>query len=138
MNAPQNMPKSPHAQTALAAAQKYGLPPGLFLSQINAESAWNPNAKSPAGALGIAQFMPATAKGLGVNPMDPNSALDGAARLMSQHFNTYKKQGHDDVEAYKRALSAYNAGPGAVQKYNGVPPYKETQNYVKRIMAGLM
>ena len=117
-------------------AGQYGLDPDIFVRQINQESGFNPVAVSPAGARGIAQIMPATAKGWGVDPSDPNAALAAAAKNMASYRNTYLKQGLDDAEAYRRALAVYNAGPGAVAKYKGVPPYQETQNYINRIMGG--
>lgn len=110
-------------------AQQYGIDPSVFVNQIRAESGFNPNAVSPAGARGIAQIMPATARGWGVNPDDPVAALDAAAKNMARYVKSY---GGD----YRKALAAYNAGPGAVQKYGGVPPYKETQNYIKKILGG--
>lgn len=115
------------------AAQYYGIDPNLFTRQINQESGFNPGAVSPAGAEGIAQFMPATAAAMGVNPWDPTSALYGAANLMSQLNNQFGN--------YAMALAAYNAGPGAVQYainnggsnwYAWLPA--ETQNYVSVIM----
>lgn len=112
---------------AAAAAKKYGYDPGYFTRQIGAESNFNPNAHSPAGAQGIAQIMPGTARGWGVNPRDPLASLDAAAKAMSGYLRSY----HGD---YRKALAAYNAGPGAVAKYGGVPPYAETQNYVNKIL----
>ena len=109
-------------------ARKYGIPEELALAQIGAESGFNPNARSPAGAMGIAQFMPGTARGLGINPMDPRSALDGYGR----HMRALIKNHHGNL---KLALAAYNAGAGAVAKYGGIPPYAETQNYVSKIMS---
>src|SRR5439155_19873724 len=90
---------------ARQAAQRNGVDPDIFQRQIQQESGFNPSAQSPAGAQGIAQFMPATAQGMGVDPSDPYASLDGAARLMKQHLDHY---GGD----YSRALAAYNAGPG--------------------------
>jgi soluble lytic murein transglycosylase-like protein len=91
------------------------------------ESGFNASAVSPAGAQGLMQFMPATAAGLGVNPLDPGSAIDGAARYLS----SLKKQfGSTDL-----ALAAYNAGPGTVSRYGGIPPYAETQKYVRAVMS---
>lgn len=117
------------------AARRYGLNPKLFKAQIRQESGFNPRARSKAGAIGIAQIMPATARAWGVNPHHPIAALNAAARNMSRYIRTYRRQGHDQATAEKLALAAYNAGPGAVKKYGKVPPYKETQDYVKRIMA---
>ncbi len=118
---------------AWQAATYYGINPNLFERQINQESGFNPWALSPAGAEGIAQFMPATAASMGVNPWDPVSSLWGAARLMAQLNNQFGN--------YAMALAAYNAGPGAVQyaiKAGGNSwyyylPY-ETRNYVSVIM----
>lgn len=115
------------------AAMTHGLDPDLFRAQIRQESGFNPKARSRAGAGGIAQIMPGTAKSWRVNPWNPVSALNGAARNMARYIKTYRKQGHDQATAEKLALAAYNAGPGAVAKYGKVPPYKETQNYVKTI-----
>lgn len=123
-------------QVARTAAEHYGIDPELFINQIRQESGFNTKARSPVGATGIAQIMPATAKSWGVNPNDPVASLDAAAKNMAGYINTYTKQGHDPRTAHAMALAAYNAGPGAVQKYKGVPPYAETQNYVKRIMGG--
>ncbi|MFK5998539.1 MAG: lytic transglycosylase domain-containing protein [Rhodobacterales bacterium] len=111
---------------AEAAARKYGVPVDLFTRLIEQESGWNPRAKSRAGAIGLAQLMPATARKLGVNPRDPRQNLDGGARYLAKQ---YRKFGN-----WKHALAAYNAGPEAVAKYNGVPPYKETRNYVRSIL----
>ncbi len=111
------------------AARKYGLDPRIFIRQIKAESDFNPYAGSSAGARGIAQFMPATARELGIDPMDSKQALDGAAKLMAKYVRQYG--------SYRKALAAYNAGTGAVAKYGGVPPYAETQAYVKKILSGI-
>lgn len=111
-----------------AAATKYGVDPALLKGLIRAESNFNPNAKSPAGAMGLTQLMPATAQSLGVtNPLDPAQAIDGGAKYLAQQLKTF---GGD----LAKTLAAYNAGPGAVQKYGGVPPYAETQAYVKRVV----
>lgn len=114
---------------ARRAAQRYGLPPEVFERQVAAESGFDPNARSPAGAIGVAQIMPATARGWGVDPTDPVASLDAAARAMASYTRKYG--------SLATALAAYNAGPGAVQKYGGIPPYKETQNYVKKVLGGL-
>jgi soluble lytic murein transglycosylase-like protein len=102
------------------------VPTDLFNRLIQQESGWNPNAKSSAGAYGLAQLMPGTAKSLGVNRRDPRQNLEGGARYLAK---MYRKFGN-----WRHALAAYNAGPEAVAKYNGVPPYKETRNYVRVIL----
>ena len=114
----------PHAR---AAARKYGIPEDLFLRLVQQESGWNPGARSHKGATGLAQLMPGTAAKLGVNPHDPVQNLHGGARYLRMMYNQFGN--------WRLALAAYNAGPGAVQKYNGIPPYRETRNYV-RIIAG--
>ena len=116
-----------YQQIAEQAAIANGFDPKVFLAQINAESGWNPNARSPAGAIGIAQIIPETAASWGVDPTNPVDSLKAAAKAMGGYLRTY---GGD----YAKALAAYNAGPGAVATYHGVPPYAETQNYVKNIL----
>ena len=113
---------------ARAAAQRAGIDPDIFVRQIQQESGFNPKARSGAGAIGIAQFMPGTAAGMKVDPTDPYAALDAAAQMDAQNLNRYG--------SYDKMLAAYNAGGGAVEKYGGVPPYEETQRYVKNIMGG--
>lgn len=110
-----------------AAEAKYGVPATLLAAVAKQESAFNPRAISHAGAIGLMQIMPATASGLGVNPRDPAQAVDGAARLL--------RDGLRQFGSTSLALAAYNAGPGAVQRYGGVPPYAETRDYVRRITA---
>lgn len=114
---------------AREAARRYGVDPDIYVRQINQESRWNPKAKSSAGALGIAQFMPDTAKDYGIDPLDPIQSLDAGARYMASSLKTFKG-------SYPLALASYNAGVGAVKKHGGVPPYKETQHYVRTIMGG--
>lgn len=106
--------------------QKYGLPPGLLNAVMMQESGGNEKAVSPAGAQGLFQFMPATAKDLGVDPFNPESAADGAAR--------YLKQNLDKFGSLDLALAAYNAGPGNVEKHKGIPPFEETQKYVPAVL----
>lgn len=108
---------------ARRAARKYKVPENIFLAQIGAESDWNPNAVSPAGARGIAQIMPATARGWGVDPMDPEAALTAAAKNMGRYIQQYGVEG---------ALRAYNAGPGAIERSKN---FAETNAYVDKIMS---
>ena len=115
----------PYLRLALAAATKHGIPPGLFLRLVEQESGWNASAVSVKGALGLAQLMPATARGLGVDPLDPQDNLEGGARYLRAQFEAFG--------SWPLALAAYNAGPGAVQRYDGVPPFAETRNYVQVI-----
>jgi hypothetical protein len=109
-------------------ARAEGINPDIFVALVNQESGFDAHARSPAGALGLTQLMPGTARGLGVsNPLDPVQSLRGGARYLKQQLKAF---GGD----YRKALAAYNAGPGAVQKYGGIPPYAETQHYVKTIL----
>jgi soluble lytic murein transglycosylase-like protein len=114
--------------TITAAATANGIAPVLLAALLRSESGFDPRAVSPAGAQGIAQLMPATARGLGLrDPFDPGQAIPAAARLLGGHVRAFG--------SVPLALAAYNAGPGAVRRYGGIPPYPETQAYVARILA---
>ncbi len=124
------MSSTPYDGLFAAAGAKWGVDPSLLREVARQESGFNPNAGSPAGAIGLMQFTRETAAGLGVNPHDPASSIDGAARMLKASLNLH----HGNVGL---ALAAYNAGEGAVEKYHGVPPYAETQNYVRVITGRL-
>jgi soluble lytic murein transglycosylase-like protein len=112
----------------LRSAARWNVSPGLLAAQLMAESGFNPRAVSPAGALGIAQFMPATARSYGLrDPFDPVAAIDAQAHLMSDLLRQF--------HSVPLALAAYNAGSGAVAACHCVPPYPETRAYVTRILA---
>lgn len=118
--------KGEYLEVAKAAARKHGVPEDLFLRLVQQESGWNPGAVSNKGATGLAQLMPATAAKLGVDIDDPKDNLDGGAR--------YLRMMYDRFGTWKLALAAYNAGPGAVEEHDGIPPYAETEDYVKAIL----
>jgi soluble lytic murein transglycosylase-like protein len=113
-------------ELADAAARKYGLPPHLVWSVMKAESGLHPQAVSPKGAIGLMQLMPATAESLGANARDPVENVDAGARYLRALLEKYGG-------ALRHALAAYNAGPAAVEKYGGVPPFAETLEYIRRV-----
>jgi soluble lytic murein transglycosylase-like protein len=113
---------------AVDAARRHGVDPDLVLAVAGIESAFQPRAVSPKGAQGLMQLMPATARDLGVkDPLDPVANLDGGTRYLRDLIALYEGD-------LTKALAAYNAGPGAVARHQGVPPYKETQDYVKKVL----
>lgn len=112
----------PYLEMARLAARRHDVPEDLFLRLVQQESGWNATAVSHKGALGLAQLMPGTAQFLGVDPADPNQNLDGGARYLRRQF--------EDFGTWQLALAAYNAGPEAVRRHGGIPPYAETRNYV--------
>ena len=116
----------PYLTLARDAARRHGIPEDLFARLVQQESGWNPVAVSHKGAMGLAQLMPATAAGLGVDPADPHQNLDGGARYLRRQFERFGD--------WRLALAAYNAGPEAVARHGGVPPYAETMGYVVAIM----
>lgn len=126
-----SVPKIPadYAPLISDAARTHGVDPRLVAAVVRRESGWNARAVSPVGACGLMQLMPATAKYLGVsNVFDPRQNIDGGTRYLRKLLDTF--DGDLDL-----TLAAYNAGPGAVAKYNGVPPYRETKAYVKHVRA---
>ncbi|MFN4059086.1 MAG: lytic transglycosylase domain-containing protein [Roseinatronobacter sp.] len=111
---------------AREAARTHRIPEDLFLRLVHQESRWNSAAVSHKGAIGLAQLMPGTAEMLRVDPTDPRQNLDGGARYLRMMF--------DKFGDWRLALAAYNAGPGAVEQHGGIPPFAETQNYVRVIL----
>lgn len=116
---------TPYAAAFEAAAARTGVPARVLAAVAKVESGYRANAVSPAGARGLMQFMPATARGLGVNSLDPASAINGAARLIKSNVAEFG--------SLELALAAYNAGGGNVRKYGGIPPFAETRGYVAKI-----
>jgi soluble lytic murein transglycosylase-like protein len=125
---------TPFAELIAAAAEAHGVDPLLVKALIQVESGYRPRARSPRGAVGLMQIMPATAREYKVgNPFDPKANIEAGVKHLKALLDRF---GGDRTEL---ALAAYNAGPGAVEKFNGIPPYRETRNYVTRILelAGL-
>lgn len=118
--------KGEFLEVAKEVARRHNVPEDLFLRLVQQESGWNPSAVSVKGATGLAQLMPDTARFLGVDMNDPAENLEGGAR--------YLRMMYDRFGSWRLALAAYNAGPLAVEEHGGIPPYDETQNYVKAIL----
>jgi soluble lytic murein transglycosylase-like protein len=118
--------KGEYLEVAKAAARRHNIPEDLFLRLVQQESGWNAGAVSPKGATGLAQLMPDTARLLRVDINDPEENLEGGAR--------YLRMMYDRFGSWRLALAAYNAGPMAVETHDGIPPYAETENYVKAIL----
>ncbi len=124
-------PKETSTQALIrASAKTHGVSVQLVESIASVESGMRINAVSPKGAIGVMQLMPGTARQMGVDPHDVAQNIDGGTRLMRELLNRYEGDPHQ----LTKALAAYNAGPGAVARYQGIPPYRETRNYVKKIM----
>ena len=121
---------TPYAEFIAAASQAHGVDPLLVKALIQVESGYRPKARSPKGAVGLMQIMPATAREYKVrNPFDPKANIEAGVKHLRSLLERFGR------ERTELALAAYNAGPGAVERFNGVPPYRETRNYVARILA---
>ena len=118
------------AQHVLMNSARWRVDANLLVALVTVESRWHPSARSYAGALGLGQLMPTTARTLRVNPHNADQNLSGCARYLSRLISRYQKHRNQ----YILAFAAYNAGPKAVARYHGVPPYGETQHYVVRVM----
>ena len=118
------------AGLAVEVAKKYNLPESFVAGVMKAESAFHPDAVSPKGAIGLMQLMPGTARELGVDPRDPRQNADGGAQYLRQLLARYE----NEPDQVLLALAAYNAGPAAVEHWHGVPPYRETREYILRVL----
>lgn len=118
------------AELAALAAKKFSLPESFVRSVMKAESGFEPKAVSPKGAIGLMQLMPETARQLGVDPKDPPQNAEGGARYLRDLLAKYE----GDPNQVLLALAAYNAGPEAVERYHGVPPFRETREYILRVL----
>jgi soluble lytic murein transglycosylase-like protein len=129
---PATLPALPPIPQELAAmaARKYALPESFVRSVMKAESGFHAAALSPKGAIGLMQLMPGTAQTLGVNPKDPQQNAEGGAQYLRDLLAKYE----DRPDQVLLALAAYNAGPAAVERYHGVPPYRETREYILRVL----
>jgi soluble lytic murein transglycosylase-like protein len=130
-------PAEPKPEAAVAprqlveqAAQRWQLPPAFLHAVVKAESGYRLDAVSPKGAIGLMQLMPGTARLLGADPNDPRQNVEAGARYLTELLRKY----HDDPFQVRKAVAAYNAGPAAVDRYGGVPPYPETMAYVERVI----
>jgi soluble lytic murein transglycosylase-like protein len=128
--APEIQPKLTPKELVTRAAVQAGLPPAIVHSVAKAESAYQPNAVSPKGAIGLMQLMPGTAAELNADPHDPAQNAEAGARYLRDLLLKYENDPHQ----VSKAVAAYNAGSGAVDKYNGIPPYRETVDYVNRVL----
>lgn len=115
--------RGPYYNAARDAARNAGVPEGLFLRLVHQESGWDPQAVSHKGAIGLAQLMPDTARLLGVDPTDPMANLAAGARYLATQY--------EEFGSWQLALAAYNAGPEAVRRHGGIPPYAETRDYIR-------
>jgi soluble lytic murein transglycosylase-like protein len=117
-------------ELAAEAAKKYLLPDSFVQSVMKAESGFQSNVVSAKGAIGLMQLMPDTARGLGVDPSDPHQNAEGGAEYLRELLARYES----NPDQVLLALAAYNAGPAAVERYHGVPPYRETRQYILRVL----
>lgn len=123
------------AESIIASSAQYGVEPRLVVALIQAESNFNPKTTSNKGAQGLGQLMPFTSKALGItDPYNIEQNINGTVRTLRGHLDVQGKKTDDNLTQLKLALAAYNAGPGAVQKYGGVPPYKETEDYIAKVV----